>query len=444
MKTNEFIHALLEAARESGIPEAEAYYHQAESMRALVNKGVIEDFTVNKTGGVSLRGLIDGKMGMSYTEALDKDAIVMLIRSVLDSATLTSDQDPQFVFAGSPAYAAVNALGDTGSVEERIDLALALDEVGRHTDPHVTELGFTFVETEHETIRLVNSHGLDLSHSADVCFAYTNPIARKGERVSTGEAMAAGRNLSSIDPAAVAREAIEGAVMQLDASPCESGEMPVIFRNDAMTSLLGTFCGIFSAEAAQKGLSLLAGREGQPIAASCVTIVDDPLRPEGLFTRAFDGEGVATQTKSVIKDGTLQTLLHNLKTANKAGVASTGNADRSGYVGPVTVAPSNLFLAPGTMDLPALESAMGDGIVITMLEGLHAGANAVSGDFSLLCCGYRVQGGKRAQAVEQVTVAGNFLQLLQRIQAVGSDLKAQTGRVFCPSVWVDSLSIAGK
>lgn len=443
-REEQFICELLAAAQESGIPEAEVYYHQSDSMRAFVNKGEIDNYTVSVSGGLSLRGLIDGKMGTAYTEALDKEALVMLIRGVLESATLVNDKDEQFIFPGSPSYAAVDTLGDRGTPQQHIDLTLALDKAGRGMDPRVQELGFTFVEAEHETVRIVNTHGLNLQHEADLCVAYVSAIARDGERVATGEAVEALPNLSGLQAEAVARRAVEYAVFQLDASSIPSGEMPVIFQHRAMADLLGAFLGMFSADAAQKGLSLLAGREGQAIASPCVTLTDDPLLAGGLYTRAFDAEGVATFAKNLVEGGVLTTLLHNLKTAKKAGIVTTANAARGGYAGPVGIAPTNLTLLPGTSDLAGLSEQMRRGLVITGVEGLHAGANAVSGDFSLLARGYVVEDGKPGHAVEQVTVAGNFYQLLQDIVATGSDIPPQTSRVRCPSVWVRSLSVAGQ
>lgn len=102
-----------------------------------------------------------------------------------------------------------------------------------------------------------------------------------------------------------------------------SGSYAVILRHDAMADLLQAFSPVFSADEAQKGRSLLAGKEGEAVAAPCVTIVDDPFH--AYAPRAFDGEGTPSVTKNVVEDGTLKTLLHNLKTAKKAGCESTGN-----------------------------------------------------------------------------------------------------------------------
>jgi PmbA protein len=444
MTQDQFIKDVLQAAKAAGIEQAEVYATANESMRMMVNKGSLDDYSVSSSGRLSLRALVNGKMGAAYTEALDEAAIAMLVDNVLQSAALITDEDEQFIFAGSPAYAKVESTGDLGTPAERIDLALALDKIGRGLNPLVQELSYTMVQTVRQTVRIANTHGLALSHTMDAAVAVVEALARRDERVTTGSKVAVKFALGEIDPAEVAGKAVEQAVFMLDAAPCESGARPVILHRSAMSSLLSVFSSIFSADAAQKGLSLLRGKEGETIAAPCVTLIDDPLMQGGFASQPFDGEGVATYTKPVIENGMLKTQLHNLKTAKKAGCASTGNATRGADGGAVSIAPSNFFFQPGDKDLPALMAAMGDGLVITQVTGLHAGADAVSGDFSLLSEGYLVENGQKGRPVEQVTVAGNFFQLLKDVVEVGSDLVPEGDGVMSPSVWVREISVAGK
>ena len=236
----------------------------------------------------------------------------------------------------------------------------------------------------------------------------------------------------------LAQDCREEALCNLGAGRMRSGATPVVIKNSAMGDLLSTFSGIFSADNAQKGISLLAGREGETIASACVTITDDPLLPWGLGSSPFDREGAATRTKNVVEGGVLKTLLHNRQTAKKAGVKTTGNAAGGGRV-----APSNLFIAPGTLPAGDLLRNMGDGLYLTEVSGLHAGANPISGDFSLLARGFEIKGGERVRAVEQFTVAGNFYQLLRDILSVGSDLHFEGSPIGSPTVAVRSLSVAG-
>ncbi|MCL1963808.1 MAG: TldD/PmbA family protein [Firmicutes bacterium] len=445
MNQDQFIGGLLKAAQAAGIAEAEVYLQREESMRVLVRENEIDEYAVNTSGGLSLRGLFSGKMGAAYTEVPDDAAVSMLVTGVKESASLITDEDEQFIFAGSPSYASVDCVGELGSPAARVEMSLALDRLGRSLDPRVKELGgMTGLQTTKETIRIVNTHGLNLSHTGTCCVGFIEAVAREGDRVTTGFMLGRGLGLSDIHPEDIAREAVEEAVFQLSASPCVSGEIPVILRHTAMADLLDTFAGVFSADAAQKDLSLLKGKEGEIIAASCVTLVDDPLYRGGMATRPFDAEGVATFVKNVIDGGVLTTLLHNLKTAQKAGCPSTGNAARGGYKGVISVSPTNFYIKPGQRDIAAMTAAMGSGLVITGVEGLHAGANEVSGDFSLLAQGYLVENGQAGRPVEQVTVAGNFFTLLMDIVEVGNDLRPSMGTVLCPSVRVKALSVAGE
>ena len=154
-----------------------------------------------------------------------------------------------------------------------------------------------------------------------------------------------------------------------------SGKYRVVFFSEAMCDLLGVFSSIFSAETAQKGMSLLKGRVGERIAAPCVTLVDDPLMEGGMGSRPFDDEGVPSATHTVVEDGVFRTFLHNLKTARKDGVATTGNARKVGYASAVHVTPTNFYLKPGKRTLDDMLRGIGEGLVITEVSGLYAGAN---------------------------------------------------------------------
>ncbi|MDR1569080.1 MAG: TldD/PmbA family protein [Oscillospiraceae bacterium] len=447
-KLDDFIRALLERAKASGIERAEAYSSRGESFKSLVENGEIYEYEVHSSGGLALRGLVGGKMGIAYTEAFDEEAIGMLIERVLESAALIEDPDEQFLFEGSPSYERVDTLASTpggGSEAEKIEYSCDLERRALSMHPLVKKLGHTTgVESERSEVRIVGTNGLNLYHAADTLVAIISVVAKRDDIARDATCFRIGRELADIPTDEMVREAIDTAVFQLDARPCESGTYDIIFNCDAMSALLGTFSGVFSAENTQKDLSMLKGKVGEEIASAVVTLADDPLLPRGVSTRPFDDEGVAARRKNVIENGRLTTLLHNLKTAKKDGVESTGNAAKAGYASPVRVAPSNFYFVPGDDTLDALMERMGDGLTLTELAGLHSGADAVSGDFSLPAKGYRVRGGKKAEAVDQITVAGNFYTLLKQIKAFANDLVFPTGSTGSPSVWAGRLSIAGK
>ena len=180
------------------------------------------------------------------------------------------------------------------------------------------------------------------------------------------------------------------------------------------------------------------------MASNLVTIVDDTLIKGDLASVPFDDEGVETFTKELIFEGKLNTLFHNLETANKQGVKSTGNGFKSSYASPVNVSESNLYLRAGEKYLEDLMKEINEGVMITDLAGLHSGANTVSGDFSLAAKGFYIKNGQKAFPVEQITVAGNYFDLLKNITDIGNDLKLPLSNVCSPSVIATGIFMAGK
>ncbi len=444
MKMDEFIQKLFAAAGAAGFTVAEAYMTEDESFRAMATNGEITEYSSHATRGLGFRALLNGRMGYASTEAFDDAAVGWLIDGARDSATFCEDPAEAPIYDGCEPVAALTLTGSDAPAADKLAFALEMEKAAKAYDPRVTHVGYDTVITGRVKVRVTNTHGMDKQYEESVCGAYLQPVAHEGDDTATGFDIRFTRDFAKLDATALGRSAAKKATDALHASPVASGCYRVIIQNLAMTDLLETFSPAFSAEKAQKDLSLLKGKLGEAISADCVTVVDDPLRPDGFGSRPFDAEGVPGKRNAVIENGVFKTFLHNLKTARKDGVASTGNAGRAGYAGSVHVAPSNFFIEPGEASFEELVSRMGDGLVITEVEGLHAGANAVSGDFSLLSKGYTVKDGKRVRPVEQITIAGNFFELLKNVCAVGSDLRFPSGGFGAPSIDAGTLSVAGK
>ena len=170
-------------------------------------------------------------------------------------------------------------------------------------------------------------------------------------------------------------------------------------------------------------------------------IGDEADSSRKVFVLASEGNETA---KAIIDKGVFATALYDLKSAYKAGKESTGNGFRGGSS--VSEMPTNLIVEAGDKSFDELLEEAGEGIILTDLSGLHAGVNSISGDFSLLCEGYLIENGKKGRPVEQITVAGNFYDVIKSIKSVGNDiinLPSGEGEFFTPSVLVSSLAISG-
>lgn len=441
MLLNEFITRALDAAAAAGIAPAEISCSVSDAFTARVRNQALEDYKVSERHQVTLRGKVGGRIGTARTQALDEESIELLVRGVKESAELIETDEQDEILPPDAHYETVQNYQEAlegVTAQEKIALAMEIDAKMQQADPRIKP-DTSVVSSSSSAFTMKNTLGLDLSHRSNMVYAYTSALARDGERAATGFKLCWGYGMDDVKSDAIMEGCREDALSQLYAGRMKSGKTPVVIKGSAMADLLSTFCGVFSAENAQKGTSLLAGREGEQIASACVTLTDDPLMPWGLASSPFDREGAATFKKNVIENGTLKTLLHNRKTAKKAGCATTGNAAGAGRI-----APSNFFFAPGTKSEDELLQEMGDGLYLTEVTGLHAGANSVSGDFSLLSRGFEIKDGKKTRAVEQFTVAGNFYQLMKDVLAVASDLQFEGSPIASPAVYVREISVAGE
>ena len=296
-------------------------------------------------------------------------------------------------------------------------------------------------------IAIYNSRGLDLHYESNTAGLIAVAVVTDGKEMENSFKIKLGK-LDEIDTDKLTRETAENALRKLGGDVAPTGRYSVVFNPDAMSDLLQVYSSIFSSEAAQKGLSKFADREGQTVAAPIVTIVDDPFHKDNPDPISFDAEGSPTHRKNIIENGRLNTLLYNLKTAHKAGRKTTGNASKASYTSSVSVSPFTMYLAGGEMTEEELLKAVGNGVYINSLGGLHAGADPISGDFSLQSAGFMIENGEKTGYVKSFTVAGNFYDLLKNIKAVASNVElpmAMDMTAFgAPSTWVEGLSIAGK
>lgn len=447
MEFLQFKNLLFEKAKIAGFDECEIYFSDGESISISVYEREVEKYNLAKSFGLSFRGKINNKMGYSYTEILDEVAIDMLINSAKNSATLIENDDETFIYVGDKTYSEVKTYSkeleniDPGKM---IDLALDLEKEAKNYCDKVVNINGCKISYSSSNYGIYNTKGLELNNKDNILTSYVVPVVEDESGKNDGVGYMIASSLDEVKPREMAAQGVEEALSKLGGKSIPSGSYKTIIYNEAMVQLLETFASTFSGDAAQKGLSLLKGKEGDMIASPIVTIVDDPLMEGGLASAPFDDEGVATFTKELVYEGKLNTLLHNLKTAHKQGVKSTGNGFKASYASSVNVSESNLYLRKGEKSFEDLMKEINEGVIITDLAGLHSGANTVSGDFSLAAKGFYVENGKKIFPVEQITLAGNYFDLLKNIVAVGNDLKFPMSNVGSPSVIVTGLSIAGK
>jgi len=444
------IDKIFQKGRETGLNDMEVYYSEGSSLSLKVFQKDLDGYSLSESEGLSLRGVYKGKMGYSYTEKVDETSIDQLVKDAAENALIIDSEDEEYIFEGSKEYKKVDsfnqALSNVGE-EQKINFVKSLEEEAFRLDKRIASVEVCIYGDGYGETIMSNTKGLFLRDKSNIAYTYIAVVAKDGEDIKTGMAYRTGNDFNAFNAQDIAREAVDEALALLGAKSVKSGDYNVIIRNSAAADLMEAFTGIFSAEAVQKNLSLLKGKLNEKIASDKFTLIDDPYMEGGLASKSFDGEGVACKYKKVVDKGVLKTYLYNLKTAKKDGVDTTGNASKGSYKSSIGISPSNFFVEKGERTLDEMVADIDKGILITELQGLHSGLNSVSGDFSLAALGFLIQDGKISRPVEQITMAGNYFDMLKNIEETGSDLKfGMPGEAYIgsPSLRIKKLSIAGE
>ena len=447
MELNLFVKELFSKAQKEEFSEYEVYYVDRESLSISVYKEEVEKYNLNNSAGLSFRGKFGDRIGYSYTEILDEDAIEMLVKKAKENVLAIENNDIQFIYEGDKEYKEISTYHEELEdipADKLINIAISMEKEAKKYCNKVESFSGCSVSYSSGKYGIINSKGLNLSNKSNLLTAYVVPIVKDLDKMYDGCGYVVAKSLNDVKPDKIAKMGVDEALSKIGGTSIASGNYKVIINNEAMVSLLSTFAGIFSGDAVQKGLSLLKDKEGEIIATDIVNLVDDPHLEDGLASVSFDDEGVATLKTYLIKNGKLNSLLHNLKTANKAGVKSTGNGFKASYASPISVSPTNFYIEPGINSLEEMTKKINKGLIITDFAGLHSGANSITGDFSLAAKGFYIEDGIKTHPVEQITVAGNFFTLLNNIEEIGSDLKFPMSSVGSPSIIIKELSIAGE
>lgn len=445
MKLDSFIDKVFNKCTELNLTEFEIYFVSSSNQNIKVFKNNLDSYSDNQNQGISLRVKFKNKMGYSYTESLEDEDVELLINSAIESAKIIETDDEIEIYEKKEEYVQLNTYNDalnSISVQEKIDFLLNLEKYAFELDSRIISVSHCILGCGSSERIIRNSKGLNLKEKNNSIYAYISVVAKEKDVTKNGSAFIVGNNFQDFNFKSLAKEAVEEAISKLNSVDNSLFPNSILIKNKAFADILGAMAGIFSAENVQKGISQFKDKLGTKVAASNLTIVDNPHLENGYGSSSFDSEGVPTQSKEIIKNGILNIYLYNLKTAKKDHCKSTGNAAKGSYKGTMGTSPFNLYVEKGQLSFEEILRTLHSSILITSFSGLHSGLNSISGDFSLAAEGFIIQEGKIKQALNQITVAGNFFQLLNNIEAIGNDLKFNLSAVGSPSLLVTGLTIS--
>ncbi len=427
MIVNEVIERAMERAE-----GAQASVGQRESTTVSFENDKLKSITSSQTTGISVKVVVNGKMGTSHTT--DASDLGGVVARALEAAEF-----------GAPAYF------DFPGPQEAAEVKLYDDAVVPVSKGEMVKIG-------EEMMRLVKgynpqilvgagaSKGVGTSqfgNSAGTTFTTDSTsfaLWLDGQLVRGTDLLWAGRSFGwkkrQIDHVEMAQDVIKLFKMAEKIAPLKSGNMPVIFTPEGMRVLLHALILGVNGKNVFLRSSPLAGKLGERVADRGFSITDNPLLDHAGNSGRYDGEGVPHQVTPLIEDGILKNFLYDLDTAGRAGTRSTGNG--------VGCSPTNLVVKESDTAYEDMVKNTEQGLIVHSVLGLGQG-NPISGEFSVnIHLGYKIENGEVVGRVKNVMLAGNTYHALKHIAAIGDRARWAGGSLLTPPIQIAELSVVAK
>ena len=392
--------------------------HAESSLSLTAHAGELEEHKVKSTRVFGVRVVKDDRAGIAYSEAADPAALESMVEQAFVNASFARVDPAESIAAGNTALTTDDTIlcpEDVTPVEAKIDAALHLERELTSRD-NIRNVPYNGVADMTRERYVFATTGRTAYSRSRVCSAFAYALMSDGDRDALEGVQCHARRFSEIDTDWIVDETYERCLAMLHGEAIPSRHYDILFDIEHQADLFAVFHDMYSAKTARDGINPMRDKLGERIAVDRLTVRDAPTNDDGLGYALFDDEGLPAAPATLIDGGILQTLLHNSATATHFGVSNTRNAARSPRSA-LGVGLHQLEVAPGDVDEESLTG--GEYLEIVDLAGLHSGGNPVSGDFSFGAAGFLCRDGERIQPVRNVTVAGNFYEMLDRIAAIG-------------------------
>jgi PmbA protein len=430
----------------------EVYVTRGTENEVRAYEGEVESLTSADSSGVGIRVLLNGtgegsRVGFAWAGSLDRDVVQAALDDARDNARYATP-DPDVVLAEPDGVAAValdlwdDAVSST-PMEDKVALAIELERATRAADPRVRQVSSADYSDARVEVALASTTGIRSSARRSTAFLSVDAIAGEAADSQTGTGFSVGRSPADLHPDEAREDAVLRATRLLGAQKARSGRCTVVFDPRVVSTLLAVVASALSGEAVVKGRSFFAGRVGEAVAGSSVTLTDDPTDSRAFSASSHDAEGLACRRNVLIDGGTLRMFVYDTVAARRAKTRSTGSAVRGGYAGTPSAGCRALVLTPGDLDPDAIVAAVGDGLYVQSVTGIHSGVNPVSGDFSVGAEGLMIRQGALAEPVREVTVASTLQRMLQSVVAIGADLRWLPGVAAGQTLAIADMQLSG-
>ena len=405
---------------EKNIFDIEYRYASNSTFSCGVFRHELSNYSASTSTIINIDAVIDHKLAMVTTENTSNNNIDNIVNQLLESAKYTNKADAE-IFKEKRRYRHYNSFNkelENVPHQKKIDLLFKIEEKLKALDKRIEEVEVGYEESFTQAL-YQNTANIKLKSKKNSYSFLASVVINDNNDKKTEFLVFTDNDFNKFNIDNFVKELYEKIIKKLNPVNIETKKYKTVFDPEVVDTLLEFYIGQLSAESVLKNSSWFKDKINTQVANKRVTILETPLKKDPDFT-GFDIQGVPCENRALIKKGILLTYLHNLETARKFNVAPTGNASISGSK--IGIKPGPIHLKPGKFTKDELIVKVGNGVYITSLEGLHAGMNAQSGDFSLKAEGFVIKDGKLDRFINMMTVNSNLFEIFNNIKAISENI----------------------
>lgn len=431
---------LVEAAKRAGADASDAVVMRSRSSSVSVRLGKVEGTESAESDDMSLRVFLGNRVA-SVSAAMNADAATLAERAV--AMAKVSPEDPYQSLADESMLTReildLDQVDPTEVSAQRLtDDALAAEAAALGVEG-VTKSSGASASAGAGGMVLATSHGFVGAYAMTRFSRVASVIAGSGTGMERDYDYSSRLHFADLEDAeTIGRSAGERAVKRLNSRRVKTGIYPVIYDPRVARGIAGSLASAINGAAVARKTSFLRDKMGQQIAASGITITDDPLRQRGSASRPFDGEGIRGDKLVPVEKGVLKEWFLSTSIGRELGLASNGRGARAGSS--VSSSSSNFAIEPGDISPEDIIGSIKAGFYVTDLFG-H-GVDMVTGDYSRGASGFWIENGAITFPVSEITIASNLKDMFMRMVAA-SDLDREFGTA-APTLMIEGMTIAGE
>jgi len=426
----------IDYAKKCGMDQSEVALHKGTGISLDARQQELETVEKNNDAQLVVSVYKNQKTGSASSADMTEAGIRSTVDAAVSIARFTGEDD---CFGLADKELMASDLRDLDlyhpwdvDISEMLELALTCEQAALDSSDLIVNSEGATVNSYSGDAVYANSHGF-LSHNSGSQHSVScSVVGAQGDSMQRDYWYDSNRNAAKLQSAKmIGEEAARRTLARLGGRQISSRQAPVLFDPFMAKSLISHLLGAIKGGAIYKKASFMLDKVGEVVLPEFVTIAENPHKPGATGSAMHDSEGVATpEYRAIVENGQLQSYLLGSYTARKLKLQSTAN---SGGV-------RNLTVSNTGQSFSELLQQMNTGLLVTELIG--SGINSVTGDYSRGAAGFWVENGEIQYPVEEITIAGNLVDMYQNIVAIGSDLDSRSNTE-CGSILLENMTIAG-